>query len=449
MTETGLINDYDAGRKDIRSVGVEVVPVSATLVYENTELAQSIPFKREEPFLAISLRDYRLKPGEQDRSSKRFRQLSFAHGRSVFDQGISREIIFGSPKYPLLGSVDYKGNLVDRNIISIQKDNASYMGLRVKGLDIGTMIEGRRKSSDILWSLGLPTEVIISTHEIIELVEKGKKIGIDQWKHQVIEDIKNGSRFVTTDSSGIEKKVEVAPGEVEKFLKSVNFYVSERALQVPERIRDLVYSKQPDTELKALLRPVFQWINSAVKLKNSGIIRGTPAPETFDVNEPEDIKRYLEQWLPSQLAIFLARMHKNGVTHGYPHDQNASLAGTWYDLDSLKGLQINGEEPEEVDYLKDLRATGMIFGDFPGNSIVNAKRSFMEAYIKERFPEAFKMTFFPKKKIEKLTAIGKMYDGFWRDYGRGIFDPVKKGYVNLWKEFVTKATGIIQPEDQF
>ena len=98
-------------------------------------------------------------------------------------------------------------------------------------------------------------------------------------------------------------------------------------------------------------------------------------------------------WLPTQMGIYLARMHRLKIQHQFTHAQNWSLVGTLYDLDSPRG-EPYGREMSEEDYDDDIRRTLLaITGAYSVSKSYlgslhlkgQALESFVTAYIQGRF----------------------------------------------------------------
>ncbi|MDP3994660.1 MAG: hypothetical protein Q8P91_02430 [bacterium] len=224
--------------------------------------------------------------------------------------------------------------------------------------------------------------------------------------------------------------------DVKAYFESVDFFIEERDLQTAERLRDLGRLKD-EASFKSVVEPIFKWVNKVFDYKKSGLIDGTNAPERFTFTQ-DDIKRYFGEWLPTQMGIYLARMHKLGLAHGFPHAQNWSAVGTLYDLDSVSGLPVGDAATEDKSMASDTRETvGALAELF--NSQTNYLRSnfpeltdkaqavLVSSYIKERFGNQINN--------EQLESIKNSYF----QYMGGGHVPIG---ANVWME-VTES--LIQP----
>jgi hypothetical protein len=183
--------------------------------------------------------------------------------------------------------------------------------------------------------------------------------------------------------------------KVKKYLQSTDFFIEDRDLQVAERLRDLKKIKT-ESQFRQVMEPIFKWVNLATNSLKSGIISDTPVPNRFEFN-PADIQRYFGEWLPSQMGIYLARLHKLGLVHQFPHAQNWSVVGTLYDLDSVWGSVLGDPLITDDDIAKDTRRTvgaitellvdsqqNYLNDTYPGLA-EQAQSIIISSYIKERF----------------------------------------------------------------
>ena len=321
-------------------------------------------------------------------------KISRQHGRDTSDERISNKVVWEDRYGIVYGDRNTKGgNMANIEVRTIEEPG--YLELRVQGLKDSIGLENIDKVSGFMRKNGLPTERVASVRQLKEVYSEGKKIPISEWKAKVVEKKEEEIINIKTASVIDQRREELE--KIRLYLASTEFYVVERDLQVAERLRDLGSDVNTEKQLHRMLGPVFNWINVVFKVKHEGIIPGTKPSEPFTLDKA-GIERYLN-WLPTQMGIYLARLHKLGGVHGYAHSQNWSLAGTLYDLDSVKiaGLTDNdlGEQNLEVSQNDDVVNTIYAISDetlystllqkmFPDlhNSTVGV---FVKSYITERF----------------------------------------------------------------
>jgi len=215
---------------------------------------------------------------------------------------------------------------------------------------------------------------------------------------------------------------------VQDYLESTNFYVVERDLQVAERLEDLY--KRNGEEFTAMVGGVFKWLNVATQSKGEGIIPGTESPEPFDINKKEDIERFFGEYLPETMGHYLAKFHKLGGIHKFPHSQNWSLVGSLYDLDSVERQNVN--EPmtqalQQMDTRVALASFGEIMGhsaqnylssEFPETLLQKAQYSFMKTYIDTLFPDGLDDQYLEKIKEDYFSGLEPRRHGVSKEVDR-------------------------------
>lgn len=375
------------------------VDIKATEVHRDN-LVKS-PFELTAPFVSTGLQ----KQPEQDLLTKLklrkqviepdspYARLSSEHGRALVDTDINRMVVWGGDlSGDINGGVDYKGGVMDNPVVI--SDEYSPYGFRVQGLKDNVGLDRIKKASVFLRSHGLPTETPAAIDQIEEVIDQGRRLPIQEWKNQQsavwLQEAARLRKQGKTDEAVVE---ETRARNVKDYLASTDFYIIERHVQVAERLRDLKVPMSSKT-FQQIVEPVFRWVNVVAETKKSGVIPDTQPPEKFEFTD-QGIKRYFGEWLPAQMGVYLARMHKLGVADGYAHAQNWSAVGTLYDLDSFHGEPLNGKKLSEKDYQSDTRKTGgailelmggggYLYNQYP-HLYIEAESTFITNYISERF----------------------------------------------------------------
>jgi hypothetical protein len=359
MTEYGI--PKGAGLQNTISVKGEVV----------SRDSESRPF-------ASSGGDSRVTVGNQELDSETkverdfkvgdYERPSTSHGRDSSEVAVKNKVVWGDPSHKgiVYGDKNLKGNVM--NHIELSRDEYGTHGIRATGLKDGDNVHLISYNSEWMRENGLPTERIAKINKLEEVVVEGKVISIEEWKEKVKGDSeadryrngplqKNKERLVKLRrlkenpitklfvGKGEEKKMEdrlkVMGDHVkeeeefeenrEKFLDA-NFYVIERDLQVSERLSDMRdISKEKFEEMMA---GIFKWVNVVMSTKGEGVIPGTEKVEDFNIEKEGDVERYFLT-LGRSMGFYLSKFHNLGGIHGFPHEQNWSLVGTLYDLDSV------------------------------------------------------------------------------------------------------------------
>ncbi len=278
------------------------------------------------------------------------------------------------------------------------------------------------RASELLRRKGLPTEKIVRESTLKEVWVKGGsnevvKISIETFKKEVLKRIW-GSAQVERKNGDVHsaQTLEKRWRDIKDYFESTNFYAVTRDLQTAERLTDITHPTSIN-KFQKNISSVFKWINTTCAIKRNGIIPNTEKPEPFNYNE-DDIKRYLSEWLPKQMGIYLARTHNLNLTHNFPHEQNWSAVGTLYDLDSLCGIplgdKIDDDALEQQKYMDCSKTLSALERSLPpdtpfGNDIAKlypevfekAIESFLVAYIKERWE---KQQLIDSKFISKIES---------------------------------------------
>lgn len=276
----------------------ECWPIKAELVWDSVIKP---PFKPVDPFGAIDM---------DGQGSSPFIRISVNHGRAVTREG---QVLWRQDGIPF-GALDWKGVVMK----DVKVESSSVTGnLRTRGLftdfNLGHLVETSRK----IRSLGLATEMPIRAWKLEEVIYNGKKMPIEDWKR----------RFVV-DQIGKTRVGNFLSGNVRDYLNGREYYLLERAVQVPERLADFLVAS--DNEVGAMIDRAKAWLRLA----------GTTSEE--------DLQRNYWLYMAQKMGNYLGRLHSAGIAHGDPHVQNWSQVGTLYDLDSAETMEV-GEEQFERD----------------------------------------------------------------------------------------------------
>lgn len=312
-----------------------------------------------------------VKPLQGDLHSKvHLERVSYRQGRSHTVES-TRGAIWGSKKNGLYACVDIKGNRFEDPVPQISS-RAEGFPLAVKYRIFG-MFDFRFASKIIIQSKEL-IEAGVET-ERLERIVVPTSFYADGKKFDSIKDFREHLIGKALDDPKIKDKKE-AIAYIEEFQPMIVI----RSLQVPERMDDLITLKSLD-QLKRMMRKVFQFVNARSKIIDEGV--------HFNADSIESIQHYFTDYLPKKLGSNLAKLHNTKHIHGYLHQQNISLVGSIYDLDSITEASLNTLETEynnvEMSLLISLAKLPIIMMLFPTNSeefieifLENFKRSYEE-----------------------------------------------------------------------
>lgn len=413
---------------------VPTIPIKATRVTQTGMFASYRPFKnlleqsqnyssrsheasyhpQETPFVAVNT-PTSLKPT----SKASYAQLSKFHGRAIVDQRLQTTALWGwqGKDYTIpFGARDYKGTIMQgtQNHIpfypELERDETTPYGWRVNGVKDSVGIQRLQKSSKFFLEHGLPTEIPADIYRLDEILIGKKFVPIRTWKQQALKYGSNPDLRLTNED---RKKIET-------YLKTSEFFIIDRDVQVAERFRDTRLLTTM-AEWRTFFTPIFQWVNVTTATLKSGIIPKTPQPEPFDILKQEDIQRYFIQWLPRQMGIYLARMHNLGVALGYAHAQNWSCVGTLYDLDSVKGVFPQWGVPATDDYKKDLTDSLKAVRELLDPSNYTKRQSDLNALLAPHLTEAiYQLAATYRSELETLgnkKLLNEFNEDFFALYG--------------------------------
>jgi hypothetical protein len=298
-------------------------------------------------------------------STLRLISISPYHGRSYdigFD-GLNHPV--WEDEYGIAYSASStKGN--NFREIHLMKSNTAPSGYALHGLQDTDCLERIITASRILRSVGVETENITRVIIPDQIPYDGKMLTQDELKAAMLEqELARKAAHPTPMLDSLDQFLGVGTpleARMAKFLQETVFVVTVRAMQVSERLQDLLYVKTPE-QARGLMRKALTFVNFTEQLK----AEKSPGyePEYFDPEKDEDIERYLVQYLPRKIGGNLGRMHSAGLVHKFPHNGNISLVGSLYDLDSVEGEPL-GLGDTAIDKDKTTKDLAYVAHNFPG-----------------------------------------------------------------------------------
>lgn len=270
-----------------------------------------------------------------DRESH-FRQISPNHGRSY-------EIMVGNVLWMdefgnLFSSLNSKGNNLTDPKVELQDNSPT--GFLFFGLQDDASLARVIRASELLRSQNIDTEAIVKVITPTRLPYRLKYVPIQEFKEELINQAK-GAAFHP-------KRLY----KLQRVLDEIDFVITVRAAQVPERISDLATAEGVEDTI-AILRRSFDFINFEEEIKSK---KGKYKPEHFSADSKEDRNRFFAEYLPKRMARNFARMHRMGLIHKYTVPGNISVIGGIYDLDSVRGKLLGDKAIDFVEMAKDVRA---------------------------------------------------------------------------------------------
>ena len=354
---------------------------------------------------------------------KEYERVSTKHGRSMTESASSKKSVWAGPERgDIYGASTVKGTAMYQKIsIEVYKDEEGYVRFKANGLMEDKVVPRIKEISLYMRKNGLPTEMIRSIKKLefvyIKEDKNWKKIPINEWKQKVLEEAKFRN----------EPNIDA----LKNYLEKTDFIALERDVQVDERLVDLKDAIL-EGRLKNFLKPIFKWLNAATYGRDGGLIYGTPSPGIFNLTDT-DIKRYIIDFLPTQMGLYLGRFHRLGLTHRYLHDQNWTAVGTVVDLDSVEGDSAVRHDHVNTDYdfAKDLEQT------------VNEVRSLADIFARhynldteQLYKEIlgkFVLNYFRERKVKDFDSIRlNKYDKiFGNGVGKEVLDKVRTELENI------------------
>ncbi|MBI2414620.1 hypothetical protein HYV31_02110 [candidate division WWE3 bacterium] len=384
------------------------------------------------PFQTIWADKYNIKYGARDLKGARHEKVA------IIVNDLSNRISIQNFKRDL-----QKGN---QELAELEKDKP-YNLIRASGLYDETDVSYLIKASDYLRKNSIPTENVVCIYEINEVILNGERTPLKVWAvANLLEHIR-----LQEESGNPDKKL---IADIAKFAAETKFYEVEREVQVSERIRDIAVCKTED-EFLALIENPIKWLNTLAKVTGEGVIPGSEKPEYFDIQgyknltgverlaKKEEFKRYLRDWLPSQMGKYLGKLKKVGVKNDFGHAQQWSAVASMYDAQSFVGRELNGQTLKEEDYIISLQeALGVLeelfrpsegnfvqkeFGE-GGETLQIAKEHLLTNYLLE--------IGFPKNKHKEMYSYENLFDNSFFDGSKSNFrflDP--EIYINVMGKF--------------
>lgn len=400
---------------------------------------------------------------EKERN-RHLRVISRNHGRSV-TQIINPEVnthAFWDGRLPAdkYGDTNKKGTFMVSEPF-ITPSTTDELGIHTHGLMDLDLVDRTTRASQVMRENGLPTESIRSVKLLTEVIitsPDGNRISIsiDEWKKRQIEKIKRE----ITETSGMKDLppyMQQYYANAVKYLTDVKYVALIRDVQIDTRLLDIKDSVQDLNSLQAIMKPIFKWLNTVMKLKNEGLIPGTPKCTEFTTSEV-DIIRYFGKYYPSQIGTYLGKFRQIGLASYFLHMGNLQGVPTILDLDSVWGKLIYPDDPvpTENDYMEDFSTviSGLyliwstfmnkkIFGPIDYDQILtNVSKQYILHYIDQAF----------KTKDEKIKGIEDMLAEVNKQRDNSIYIPfeaeiilkkiqedLKKNIKYKWKKFLGKS----------
>lgn len=290
------------------------------------------PFRKE---LESQIPTFSVVPGEEGMgvSGVSLDKVSQHHGRDL-EVGDTRAI-WGDEYGTIFGSLNIKGNVTDD--LRIQRDRYSSSGFRVHGLQEMGYRTRLEHASQLLRQNGVETEKIEEIIKPHELVIDGERLPMEDVKKRLVEELR--TRIAKNEEregmlSAQKPLTEQDLPAVEKYIQDAEFIFTVRSLQTTERMRDLE-EVQSEEQFHQMMERVLRFVNirEEIEAKREG-----REARHFDAQNSEDTRSYLAEYLPARLGQNLAKIHNLDLFHGFPTSQNSSMAGGYYDLDSIQGV---------------------------------------------------------------------------------------------------------------
>lgn len=390
---------------EIFNIPQQLVPVKVKLLSQDETIRS--PFKDEPVLVSIG----------KGKVNSQLVQLSTHHGRALDDERVAGKVVWTDEYHTPFGDRDFKGNMFEQ--LGVEPDGNSFFKYHVIGLKESIGVNRIDRVSKIMRNLGLPTEAIKRVYLLEEVIYKGERMPIEEWEKIEINNrvAKYNELITNSETSAAASSLKYETEKILAMFESTKFYVIERHLQTDVRLRDLREAKSEESFHQLVDVPLI-WLTKNV-LPNSNLNRGFVSwelgrPEDFDPTNKDHLTYYFSDWLPKQMATYLAKFHSNEMVDGYAHGQNWSMVGTLYDLDSFFGVPIGDPNPEAASLQNDVMETtkaivellapeGVGFGkwlskrfdggnnhlsrEFP-DLLENALYNFEVTYIENRFSEA-------------------------------------------------------------
>ncbi len=296
--------------------------------------------------------------GQGGLAGDRFFQVSSEHGRSlvcniepICDPN-NLMFIFKSAKGVLFDEIFNPSNPPN---VNTPKD--ALLSIWPKGLGESYRYDELERyffSSQYLREQGLPTDWVTRVLAVDYIQLNGKRVNAKEillnFANNRLKWIKNLPCFAEDKIARPDVFEHVLRRYLEK-MESTEIYIIERFLPVETRLGDLALARNID-ELQMLLASAVQWAQIQDFRFLSYKLNQMP-----DIANENGLVMFFTHWLPASMGMHLRELHKRQVVHGFAHEQNWMTIGALADCDSLKGLPIDGNNPNYDDYERDVNAT--------------------------------------------------------------------------------------------
>lgn len=275
-----------------------------------------------------------LRPGKLSRNQEEMKliKISPEHGRSYEINFGKTGGIFWKDEYDnLFYGVTTKGNNFTDPYV-----RRSTSGYEVYGLQDSNTIARVLRVSQILRSRQIDTEFILRIVEPTKVPFNGRSAKLTTLKRKLIQQAAD---------RGLPQE------RTRQYIENTTFLIITRAMQVPERLRDLAEAPDKETLLE-MTRRVFVFVNFSEEKK----AEKDPSyqPYHFDTESEEDLYKYFLEYLPGEIGTNYGRLHQLELVHEYANSGNISAAGGIHDLDSVWGETLGlGDQPVSAQRLDD------------------------------------------------------------------------------------------------
>lgn len=377
-----------------------------------------------------------------DTSGNKLRQVSPSHGRSYeFFTGEESSVIFSDEYGNIYTSVTTKGNNLTNPGVKtsgITPSGAEFYGLQ----DSDSMVRALR-ASELLRANGVPTELFIKIIEPLELPYQGKIVSLEEFKSKLARQVWEDNAPADNDDRRLTRKQ--IPSLVE-VMNNMTFFITVRGMQVPERLDDLLRSRTKE-DMDKIMSRAFRYINLMEQKKILEDPSYKPHKNlSVDVETASD--GYFTLILPDLIAKNIAKMHKLGLVHIYPHIGNVSTVGSIYDLDSVRGepLGLDDDPVTKEDIIKD--AMEFIYGHGDYNAPFELARLFRmqdgEYFFRAQFLDSYIREMGWVGSLEHLDDIARI----WKNFDEGQRPDLMDFYLQeVFKKYKIKFKPAVTPEE--
>ncbi|MGE5041831.1 MAG: hypothetical protein ACM3IJ_02925 [Candidatus Levyibacteriota bacterium] len=355
-------------------------------------------------------------------------QVSRHHGRALEVKYGEKPIALWSDNEGFIyGSLNLKGNnFTDPHV---EKDKHFQSGFKTIGLQEGIVIWDTIKASEAMRKAGVETEKTEAVVLLEEGIQNGEAVPMDKFKKGLLTRALSDSQRKDMSPFGERSLPELSDiARLQTYVSQAEFYITQRALQVPERLRDLKEVKTKEG-FEKLMRRVFAFVNAREKIEAK---REGREPQVFNALNPEDINSYFGTFLPQRMAKNIGRMHVAGLTHHFLTDHNVSLAGSIYDLDSMTGEALGDKGiPTPKEDLNELIGNLIDVYGLSGNKVKSG--SYFSNVIGPDVADQFFDAFIPSY----LDTVWSTFD--IQEEKTRLTEEIRQGVPEIMKEFPGKS----------